>query len=101
MTEMNLSERLIQAAAETRNIDHSNLMFEARREIARLEEKLEWVDNNTTFMIVDHSLIDGTDTPPNVPVLACVSKRIWYHATDDQESWPFSAVIAAAQELEK
>jgi hypothetical protein len=37
MTEMDLSERLIQAAAETRNIDHSNLMFEARREIGRAE----------------------------------------------------------------
>jgi hypothetical protein len=34
-----LSERLIQAAAETRNIDHSNLMFEARRRMVRQREK--------------------------------------------------------------
>jgi hypothetical protein len=38
MTEMDLSERLIQAAAETRNIGHSNLMLDARRRIGRVEE---------------------------------------------------------------
>jgi hypothetical protein len=37
-----LSERLIQAASETRNIDHSNLMFEARRRIGVLENRLRF-----------------------------------------------------------
>lgn len=46
-----------------------------------------WIDSNTTFYNVGES--DG-------PVLASVSKRIWYHATDDTESYPFSAVAEKA-----
>jgi hypothetical protein len=51
---------------------------------------LKWLDNNTTFFDV------ARDLPPNIPALATVAKRIWYHASDDQESYPFSAVIEAA-----
>lgn len=52
---------------------------------------LHWLDNNMThFDTVQPA--EG----PNVPVLAKVSKRIWYHATDDQESWPFSNVLERA-----
>lgn len=50
---------------------------------------LEWLDKNTTFYDVAPYAADS----PNVPTLASVSKRIWYHATDDQLSWPFSKVI--------
>ena len=65
-------------------------------EIENLEAQIKWLDNNTTFFNVDHSKINGTDTPRNVPVLASVSKRIWYHASDDMQSYPFSAVMAKA-----
>jgi hypothetical protein len=66
--------------------------------IKELEARLELLDNNTMFYDVDCSLIDGTNTLPNVPVLASVSKRIWYHATDDCESYPFSDVLEALGE---
>lgn len=46
-----------------------------------------WLDSNTTFYNTDES---------SAPVLASVSKRIWYHATDDTDSFPFSAVAARA-----
>jgi hypothetical protein len=61
-----------------------------REENARL---LYWLDNNTTFFDTIAPVIEG----PNVPVLAAVCRRIWYHATDDQSSYPFSAVIALAK----
>ena len=51
---------------------------------------LHWLDNNTTFYNVD---ADWPVDAPNVPVLAQVSERIWYHATDDIQSYPFSEVI--------
>jgi hypothetical protein len=50
----------------------------------KAEAKLEWLDNNSI------SCDNGK------PVLSTVSRRIWYHATDDIENYPFSAVIAAA-----
>ncbi len=56
------------------------------------EEALAWLDNNTTYFDVQPPAVNA----PNVPVLAAVSKRIWYHATDDQLSYPFSDVIRAA-----
>ena len=62
----------------------------AQAEIAALRD---FVDKNMTFYDVDaDSLVDA----PNIPVLAQVSNRIWYHATDDTKSCPFSAVIDAA-----
>jgi len=62
----------------------------AQAEIAALRN---FVDKNMTFYDVDaDSLVDA----PNIPVLAQVSNRIWYHATDDTKSCPFSAVIDAA-----
>ena len=60
----------------------------------RLRSALEWLDNNTTFYDVDADWpVDGH----NIPVLASVSKRIWYHATDDTTSYPFSAVIEGSR----
>jgi len=57
-----------------------------------------WVDNNMTFYNVD---ADWPVEGHNIPVLAQVSSRIWYHATDDEQSYPFSAVIDAAIAQEK
>jgi hypothetical protein len=60
---------------------------------AKIAALLNFVDKNMTFYDVDaDSLVDA----PNIPVLAHVSNRIWYHATDDTKSYPFSAVIDAA-----
>src|SRR5437879_5429399 len=60
---------------------------------ARCAEVEKWLDGNTTFFDVQRDLpVEG----PNIPVLAAVSRRIWYHATDDTASYPFSAVIDAA-----
>ena len=53
----------------------------------------EWLDNNTTFYNVD---ADWPVEGQNIPVLAQVSERIWYHATDDTTSYPFSAAIDRA-----
>lgn len=80
------SER--RAAAATKQSE------EQAKRIAELEGKLKWLDNNTTFY-------DVNSAGSNVPVLASVSKRIWYHATDDQRSYPFSAVIAARAALSR
>ena len=52
-----------------------------------------WLDNNTTFFDVDHT---EKTKGSNIPVLAYVSNRVWYHATDDTESYPFSAVAFEA-----
>jgi hypothetical protein len=55
----------------------------------------DWLDNNTTFYDVD---ADWPVEGHNIPVLAQVSQRIWYHATDNTKDYPFSAVIDAAKE---
>src|SRR4029077_11012133 len=56
----------------------------------------KWLDSNTTFYDVQPDGPESCTAGPNIPVLAAVSKRIWYHATDDQSSYPFSAVLDAA-----
>ena len=55
----------------------------------RLKEKLDWLDNNTTHYLTNES---------EAPVLAGVVEKIWYHATDNVDSYPFSAVIDKALE---
>lgn len=62
-------------------------MSEAEQLRAENERLRDWMRNNLTFYNTAES--DG-------PVLASVSKRIWYHATDDTESYPFDAVADAA-----
>ena len=57
---------------------------ELEAEVAELKATVAWLDNNSTFC------------DNGKPVLAEVTKRIWYHATDDVDSYPFSAVIQAA-----
>ena len=56
-------------------------------------EHMQWLDKNTTFMDIKK---ENPVALPNLPVLAAVSSRIWYHATDDITSYPLSAVIDAA-----
>lgn len=63
------------------------------RELRRLRH---WLDNNMTFFDVTQPVVEG----PNVPTLATVSSRLWYHATDDQEGFPFSTVAARADQVE-
>lgn len=70
-----------------KDLNWRNLQQEKR--IKELEAQLEWLDNNTTHYETHMG---------NVPVLASVSKKIWYHATDDVDSYPFSAVIKQALE---
>ena len=57
--------------------------------IAALEAQIDWLNKNSTFY---------EPNGHNKPALDSVSKRIWYHATDDTESYPFSAVIDKALE---
>jgi len=65
---------------------------------ADAERLRHFVDNNMTFYDVDADYdVEGH----NIPTLAQVSKRIWYHATDDITSYPFSAVIDAAREVDR
>ncbi len=40
----------------------------------RLRDIFDWLDNNTTHYLTAES---------DKPVLASVSEKIWYHATDD------------------
>jgi hypothetical protein len=65
--------------------------------VAELERERDalrlWLNNNTTYYDVD---ADWPVEGHNIPVLAQVSNRIWYHATDDCTSYPFSTVADAA-----
>jgi hypothetical protein len=88
-----LIERLVAEKAEAERVarDHYDWW---RTAIARAEAAeadaarlRKWLDNNTTHY---------NTAERESPVLASVSKRIWYHASDDMESWPFSAAIDAA-----
>jgi hypothetical protein len=56
-------------------------------------ERYRWLCKNITFHDIDHDYdIEGH----NVPVLAQVSNRLWYHATDDVVSNTLDAAIDAA-----
>jgi hypothetical protein len=62
----------------------------AEMKVAALEQQLEamkqWLDSNTTHY------------DPRVHLMpSLAAERIWYHATDDTESFPFSKVIDAAR----
>ena len=60
---------------------------------SRLREVEAFVDGNMTFYDVNTQC---STQHPNIPVLASVSKRIWYHATDNQLDFPFSQVVRSA-----
>jgi hypothetical protein len=70
------------------------------RELAAAQAKISamrrWVNNNMTFYDVEPDGPDVCTSGPNIPTLAAVSKRIWYHATDNQTVSLFSEVIDAA-----
>jgi hypothetical protein len=73
--------------------ERSKIFTRWRNAEAALERVRVWLDNNTTFCA------EGK------VVLTHVSQRIWYHATDDTDSWPFTALmdreLAAALKEEK
>lgn len=56
-------------------------------------QRWRYLRANMTFYNVNHSIDPDA---PNVPALAMVSKRIWYHATDDTEHDTLDAMIDAA-----
>lgn len=61
---------------------------------ARAWEIESWLDSHMTYYDVDENAPrEGT----NIPALASVSRRIWYHATDDQTGYPFSEVCARSR----
>ena len=63
---------------------------------ANISAMRRWVNNNMTFYDVEPDGPDVFTSGPNIPTLAGVSKRIWYHATDNQTVSLFSDVIDAA-----
>lgn len=71
------------------------------RELAEAKAKISamrrWVNNNMTFYDVEPDGPDVCTSGPNIPTLAGVSKRIWYHATDNQTVSLFSEVIDLRQ----
>lgn len=60
---------------------------------AKNDSLLSWLGSNMTFYDVNTQC---STQHPNIPVLASVSKRIWYHATDNQLDFPFSQVVRSA-----
>ena len=62
--------------------ERDQLRTELEQVKAEKKAILDWLDNNTTFC-----------NPGEVPVLSSVSLRIWYHASDDTDNFPFSEVI--------
>jgi hypothetical protein len=71
------------------------------RELAEAQAKISgmhrWVNNNITFYDVEPDGPNVCTSGPNIPTLAAVSKRIWYHATDNQTVSLFSEVIDLRQ----
>jgi hypothetical protein len=63
---------------------------------AEISAMRRWVNNNMTFYDVEPDGPDVCTSGPNIPTLCAVSKRIWYHATDNQTVSLFSEVIDAA-----
>jgi hypothetical protein len=70
------------------------------RELAKAQTEIsamrKWVNNNMTFYDVEPDGPDVCTSGPNIPTLTGVSKRIWYHATDNQTVSLFSEVIDTA-----
>ena len=56
---------------------------------------VDWLDNNMKFKDATQG---GLDVSDGSPALASVSKRLWYFATDDMDSHPFSEVVMRAIE---
>jgi hypothetical protein len=78
-----------------------DLALALERELAEAKAEISatrrWVNNNMTFYDVEPDGPDVCTSGPNIPTLAGVSKRIWYHATDNQTVSLFSEVIDLRQ----
>ena len=70
---------------------------ELAEEKAKISAMRRWVNNNMTFYDVKPDGPDVCTSGPNIPTLCAVSKRIWYHATDNQTVSLFSEVIDLRQ----
>jgi hypothetical protein len=81
-------------------IEQSLRIEQLERELAAAQAKIlamrKWVNNNMTFYDVEPDGPDVCTSGPNIPTHCAVSKRIWYHATDNQTVSLFSEVIDAA-----
>ena len=64
---------------------------------AKISATRRWVNNNMTFYDVEPDGPDVCTSGPNIPTLCSVSKRIWYHTTDNQTVSLFSDVIDLRQ----
>lgn len=89
--------QLAEARAE---IERLNKACDVYAGVAKIETEKRraiehFIDNNMTFYDVD---ADWPVEGHNIPALAQVSNRIWYHATDDITSYPFSKLIDATRE---
>jgi hypothetical protein len=77
------------------------VFFGLKRELAEAKAEISamrrWVNNNMTFYDVEPDGPNVCTSGPNIPTLAAVSKRIWYHATDNQTVSLFSEVIDLRQ----
>jgi len=76
---------------------HAQLERELAEAKAKISAMRRWVNNNMTFYDVEPDGPDVCTSGPNIPTLCAVSKRIWYHATDNQTVSLFSEVIDLRQ----
>jgi hypothetical protein len=79
------------------NVDQFTTAAELAEAQAKISATRRWVNNNMTFYDVEPDGPDVCTSGPNIPTLAGVSKRIWYHATDNQTVSLFSEVIDLRQ----
>ena len=89
----------LEVDAENDSLQHA--LTDAIKKLAEAKAKISamrrWVNNNMTFYDVEPDGPDVCTSGPNIPTLAGVSKRIWYHATDNQTVSLFSEVIDLRQ----
>ena len=94
-----LERELAEAKEQLRlcNVDQFTTAAELAEAQAKISATRRWVNNNMTFYDVEPDGPDVCTSGPNIPTLAAVSKRIWYHATDNQTVSLFSEVIDLRQ----
>ena len=94
-----LERELAEAKEQLRlcNVDQFTTAAELAEAQAKISATRRWVNNNMTFYDVEPDGPDICTSGPNIPTLAGVSKRIWYHATDNQTVSLFSEVIDLRQ----
>ena len=86
----------LQAEIDLMRVSNDKLVHDLDAAMSDVK-RLRYLDENSTFFDVDP---DFDTEGRNIPVLASVSKRIWYHATDDMTNYPLSAVASAAMKGE-